>query len=85
MVVFGSTTATKYSIIIQIEMSLRINAMRIALRAKVEAGIAQSSRPIVQQRDWSHITSQIGMFCFTGLSLEQVRDCSHFAADVVLL
>ena len=51
--------------------------MRIALRAKVEAGIAQSTRPIVQQRDWSHITSQIGMFCFTGLSLEQVRDCSY--------
>ena len=24
-------------------------------------------------RDWSHLTSQIGMFCFTGLTPEQVE------------
>ena len=24
------------------------------------------------QRNWSHITSQIGMFCFTGITPEQV-------------
>ncbi len=24
-------------------------------------------------RDWSHITSQIGMFCYTGLNKEQVQ------------
>ena len=27
-------------------------------------------------RDWSHITNQIGMFCFTGLNTDQVR---HFS------
>jgi aspartate aminotransferase, mitochondrial len=27
------------------------------------------------QRNWSHIISQIGMFCFTGLTPEQVRFC----------
>jgi aspartate aminotransferase len=25
------------------------------------------------KRDWSHITNQIGMFCFTGLSPAQVE------------
>ena len=24
-------------------------------------------------KDWSHVTTQIGMFCFSGLSPEQVR------------
>lgn len=24
-------------------------------------------------RDWSHVTEQIGMFCYSGLSLEQVE------------
>lgn len=24
------------------------------------------------QRDWSHITDQIGMFCFTGMNQQQV-------------
>lgn len=46
--------------------------MRASLRGKVESGIAKSSRVIAKQRDWSHITEQIGMFCYTGLSLEQV-------------
>lgn len=24
-------------------------------------------------RDWSHVTDQIGMFCYTGMNLEQVE------------
>jgi aspartate aminotransferase len=44
-------------------MSNRINDMRIALRAAIEKAGCPG--------DWSHITSQIGMFSFTGLSPEQ--------------
>lgn len=42
-------------------MASRIGSMRQALRTKLEG-----------TRDWSHITSQIGMFCYTGLTKEQV-------------
>ena len=46
-------------------MADRIGGMRTALREKLaEAG---------STRDWSHITDQIGMFCFTGLTTKQVR------------
>ena len=45
-------------------MADRIIAMRAALRAALEA--AGSAR------DWSHVTAQIGMFCYSGLSQEQV-------------
>lgn len=38
--------------------------MRTLLRNKLEAGNAA--------RKWNHITEQIGMFCYTGLSKEQV-------------
>ena len=69
---------TSHNTVLYYGWSVRINAMRVALRAKVEAGIAQSARPIEHQRDWSHITGQIGMFCFTGLSLEQVEANSDF-------
>jgi aspartate/tyrosine/aromatic aminotransferase len=44
-------------------MSTRINDMRIALRSELEK--------IGTPGDWSHITSQIGMFSFTGLTTEQ--------------
>jgi aspartate/tyrosine/aromatic aminotransferase len=44
-------------------MSTRINDMRIALRGEIEK--------LGTPGDWSHITSQIGMFSFTGLSQEQ--------------
>ena len=44
-------------------MSSRINDMRAALRSELEK--------IDTPGDWSHITSQIGMFSFTGLSQEQ--------------
>ncbi len=41
--------------------------MRLLLRQKLEQG---------EQKEgvtWNHVTDQIGMFCYTGLSLPQVR------------
>jgi len=46
-------------------MADRIISMRTQLRRRLgELG---------SKRDWSHVTNQIGMFCFTGLSPSQVR------------
>jgi len=45
-------------------MADRIITMRDALRA----GVAQAG----STHDWGHITSQIGMFCYTGMSEAQV-------------
>lgn len=45
-------------------MADRIIAMRIALRAALEATGTKGR--------WSHVTDQIGMFCYSGLSAEQV-------------
>lgn len=42
-------------------MSQRIIQMRAALRAKLEE---------LGSGDWSHVTSQIGMFSYTGLTGE---------------
>lgn len=42
----------------------RMNEMRVALRASLEKSGAKG--------DWSHITTQIGMFSFTGLTIPQV-------------
>lgn len=47
------------------EMSGRIIAMRHALRAKLEE--------LGTPGTWNHITDQIGMFSFTGLTEEQVK------------
>ena len=46
-------------------MSGRIKTMRSALRSKIEA--------LGTPGTWNHITDQIGMFCFTGLSPAQVE------------
>lgn len=46
-----------------IAVTKRINEMRVALRASLEK--------IQTPGDWSHITTQIGMFSFTGLTLKQ--------------
>jgi len=46
-------------------MADRINTMR----ASLVAGLKKEG----STRNWSHITSQIGMFCFTGLSEPQVE------------
>ncbi len=45
-------------------MSDRIKEMRLQLRTKLEK--------LGSPKDWSHITNQIGMFCYTGLSEEEV-------------
>lgn len=45
------------------KMADRIGAMRILLKEKLEAASGVS---------WKHITDQIGMFCYTGLSVAQV-------------
>jgi len=46
-------------------MADRINAMRLLFREKLEAcGERVGS--------WRHITDQIGMFCYTGLTIQQV-------------
>ncbi|KAK9473439.1 pyridoxal phosphate-dependent transferase [Dipodascopsis tothii] len=46
------------------DMADRIISMRTLLKNYLEE--------LGSTRDWSHITSQIGMFCFTGLTPEQV-------------
>ena len=36
--------------------------------------------------DWSHITGQIGMFCFSGLNEQQVRNtCKHLLCKPISL
>lgn len=45
------------------EMAERIKMMRVSLRERLER----------EGGDWSHVTAQIGMFCFTGLGQAQVQ------------
>ena len=47
-----------------IMMSKRMKDMREGLRQKL--------KDLGNEHDWSHVTSQIGMFAYTGLSTEQV-------------
>ncbi|OKL62451.1 Aspartate aminotransferase, cytoplasmic [Talaromyces atroroseus] len=56
-------------------MSGRIAEMRLGLRQRLEARILADSSNIINgsQANWAHITSQIGMFSFTGLSESQVK------------
>ena len=55
-------------------MANRIIGMRKALREGLEkAG---------SKLNWEHITNQIGMFCYTGLQLDQV--CSSFISVINL-
>lgn len=49
-------------------MADRIISMRTALRSAVEAIEAKTGT----KSDWRHITDQIGMFCYTGLTEAQV-------------
>lgn len=46
------------------DMADRINTMRVSLRSSLEEG--------EQDRSWDHITKQIGMFAYSGLSKEEV-------------
>jgi aspartate aminotransferase len=53
-------------------MAGRIASMRLALRDRLEA--------LNTPGQWDHLTSQIGMFCYSGLTVEQVdvlRDVHH--------
>jgi len=50
-------------------MADRIISMRTSLRSKIEAIEKQNN---VKKSDWCHITDQIGMFCYTGLTEAQV-------------
>lgn len=50
-------------------MADRIITMRTLLREKIEAIERQNN---VAKSDWRHITDQIGMFCYTGLTEAQV-------------
>ena len=45
-------------------MADRINSMRVTLRTLLEEG--QQNRP------WDHITKQIGMFAYSGMTKEEV-------------
>lgn len=47
----------------------RIILMRKLLRDKLET---LEKAPGSSPRSWEHITSQIGMFCYSGLTLQQV-------------
>ena len=42
----------------------------IAMRTKLVEGLKREG----SSHNWQHITDQIGMFCFTGLKPDQVRD-----------
>lgn len=50
-------------------MADRIILMRTELVAELKT--------LGSKRDWSHITSQIGMFCFSGLTPEQVNQLTN--------
>ena len=53
-------------------MADRINTMRVKLRTSLEEG--------PQDRSWDHITKQIGMFAYSGLTKDEVialRDKHH--------
>ena len=41
----------------------------ITMRAQLKANLKKEG----STRDWSHITDQIGMFCYTGMNPQQVE------------
>jgi len=51
------------------EKEVKIMADRIILMRKM---LVENLKALGSKRDWSHITNQIGMFCFSGLSEEEV-------------
>jgi aspartate aminotransferase len=52
-------------------MADRIQEMRVLLRSKLEEG-QQGKKNLSRSYSWNHVTDQIGMFCYTGLTKEQV-------------
>lgn len=59
-------------------MSERIRSMRRALRMKLE------DKTKGHKRTWSHVTDQIGMFSYTGLTKEQARHCAEYGSVFML-
>ena len=53
----------------------------ITMRQKLKDGLAREG----STRNWEHITDQIGMFCFTGMTPDQVRNDSLSALDLEFL
>jgi aspartate aminotransferase len=53
----------------------------IAMRAKLRSLLTQEG----STRNWQHITDQIGMFCFTGISPDQVFHFPHIFFDFLNL
>lgn len=43
----------------------------ISMRTELKGLLAKEG----STKNWEHITNQIGMFCFTGISPQQVRPC----------
>ena len=50
----------------------RIKEMRQEFRTKLEASLAAQGRS--DSNSWQHVTEQIGMFCYTGLTPAQVSN-----------
>jgi hypothetical protein len=48
---------------------VKVMADRIILMREL---LVQNLKDVGSKKDWSHITNQIGMFCYSGLSGEQV-------------
>lgn len=53
----------------------------ITMRDRLVHGLKEAG----STRDWTHITDQIGMFCFSGLSPEQVSALSFSATHSMAL
>jgi len=65
-IILGDKTLTKMWHDDLVLMSSRMKQMR--------TGLVQNLKDAGSKLDWSHITNQIGMFAYTGMSEEQVMD-----------
>ncbi len=56
-------------------MAMIIQHMRFLLRNKLEQGLRDKTNFYFENdnnRTWDHITEQKGMFCYSGLSVEEI-------------
>ena len=53
----------------------------ITMRQKLKDGLAREG----STRNWEHITDQIGMFCFTGMTPDQVRNKTSLSSELEFL
>jgi len=68
LVLTDASLKAKWMVDLQM-MSTRINAMRLQLVAELQ----RLETPCPSGKQWSHITDQIGMFAFTGLTSVEVN------------